>query len=258
MLKWGSPPPQTGTCGPERTAQNEAVCLCCYYDTKRIPTIGIGFNLNRADAGEMMERYHLKLEDVKQDCVDGTEKHCMTSDDVYDLFTIITYPEFGRYADDYVPGLPPIVRAAVIDVAFAGYGKLKNESKFPHFRDDLRKGNWKAAADDLKKTGWCKDVKSGRCNSDSNCIANECNGKTCDTYTIGLTALLRSNNEGVRDHLYTISVQEQQNAVNQGYVIEDHFYTIIEEEKNKVEQQGYYHYEGIQCYIWQSNSVKGC
>ncbi|KAE9547315.1 hypothetical protein FO519_009473, partial [Halicephalobus sp. NKZ332] len=152
--------------------------------------------------------------------------------------------------------------------------------------------------------------------------------------TIGLTALLRSNNEGIRDHFYTTDVQEQLNVVKNGYAIEgqmgfigtsescwcpgilslyrmwsasahdhfyttnydemlnalkdyklegtmgycmpepgydlvplhrfwspsrhDHFYTISEDEKNQVQQKGDYNYEGIQCYVWQSNSIKGC
>uniref|UniRef100_A0A914EB00 Protein kinase domain-containing protein n=1 Tax=Acrobeloides nanus TaxID=290746 RepID=A0A914EB00_9BILA len=153
-------------------------------------------------------------------------------------------------------------------------------------------------------------------------------------HTVGLTALLRSNNENVRDHFYTTNDQEQQNAAKHGYIIEgqmgfirispcsrctgllplyrmyaasvydhfyttkydemqnslkiyklegtmgycmaepgcglvplyrfwslsnnDHFYTIIEEEKNQVQQNTDYCYEGIECYVWQSNSVKGC
>ncbi|KAE9549013.1 hypothetical protein FO519_007771, partial [Halicephalobus sp. NKZ332] len=99
---------------------DEGECLCCYYDSKNIPTIGVGFNLQRPDAAEVMSKYHLSLSNVLKDCTNKTTNSCLTEANAKDLFNTMIYPEFASCADDYAPGLPPVKRAAIIDVAFAG------------------------------------------------------------------------------------------------------------------------------------------
>ncbi|CAG2180164.1 unnamed protein product [Oppiella nova] len=148
----------------------EGECLCCYYDTENIPTIGIGFNLQRADAAQVMAKYNLTLSNVLKDCQDKTTTHCLTDADGKDLFDTMTYPEFEACVDRYAPGLPPVKRAAIIDVALAGCPKLK---KYVNMLDALNKQNWKTAADELRNSLWCKKVGKNRCDSDYNCIAGQ-------------------------------------------------------------------------------------
>lgn len=161
------------SCGPQQTMFNEGECLCCYYDTKKIPTIGFGFNLHRTDAEQVLSKYNLTLSNVLKDCTDQTTKYCLTDAYAKDIFNRLTYPEAGRCADRYVPSLPSVIRAAIIDVAFAGCGTL---NKFVQMREALNKGDWKKAAAELKDSSWCKQVNQ-RCDSDYNCIANYNSGE---------------------------------------------------------------------------------
>lgn len=172
---------QGDTCGPDQTMFNEGLCLCCYYDTMNIPTIGVGFNLKRGDAEKVLLKYGLKLSDVLKDCSQSTTYHCLTIPAAKSIFLDVEYPETQNCADNYAPGLPSVVRAAVTDVAFAGCGTL---NKFVKMRAALLKQDWKAAADQLKNSLWCGQVGQ-RCDRDYNCVANygQCIGQTCETYT---------------------------------------------------------------------------
>ena len=69
-----TPNPKNNKCSEEATATNEGFCPRCYLDTKNIPTIGYGLNLNNADAGDVLKKYGLLLKDVKEDC---TSKLCL-------------------------------------------------------------------------------------------------------------------------------------------------------------------------------------
>jgi len=177
----GNVPPinSASTCGPQQTIINEDERLCCYTDTRNIPTIGIGFNLQRSDAAQVMSKYNLTLADVLKDCTDKTTKHCLTDADARDIFNSFSYPEAETCVDAYSPGLPSVKRAAVIDVAFAGCAKL---NKFVNMKAALQKQDWNAAAEELKNSLWCGQVGATRCNSDYNCIAG-CKGQSCGSYT---------------------------------------------------------------------------
>lgn len=156
-----------GSCGPQDTMNNEGRKLCCYYDTKNIPTIGIGFNLQRADASTTMSTYHLTLSNVLKDCQQNTNKNCLTDAQVTDLFNRKTYPEAAACVDQYVPNLPITKRAALIDVAFAGCGTL---NQFAKMKTALQQQNWQQAGNELQSSSWCTQVKANRCNADYNCI----------------------------------------------------------------------------------------
>lgn len=154
-------------CGPQQTIVNEGTELCCYRDSKRIPTIGIGFNLKRADAETVMARYNLSLTQVLQDCSKKTKKHCLSYSDVEDIFYTISYPEAESCVERYVAGLPAQKRAAVVDLAFAGCGTL---NKFKALKKALLKQDWQRAGDEVKNSAWCRQVKERRCDSVYNCI----------------------------------------------------------------------------------------
>lgn len=156
----------SATCGPEETMTNEKKILCCYYDSLDIPTIGYGFNLQRSDANNVMSRYGLTLVDVLQNCGDEYSESCLSDNDADDIFNTISYPEAASCADNYASNLPPTVRAAVIDVAFAGCGTL---NKFKKMQEALQNQDWQTAGDELVASRWCEQVK-GRCDRDYNCI----------------------------------------------------------------------------------------
>jgi GH24 family phage-related lysozyme (muramidase) len=157
----------SSACGPQQTISNEAKKLCCYYDSQNIPTIGIGFNLQRADASIVMSTYKLTLSNVLQDCQKKTNKSCLTSSQADDIFNRISYPEAAACADRYVANLPTNKRAAIIDVAFAGCATL---NKFVKMKAALDKKDWKQAGNELRTSAWCTQVGQNRCNSDYNCI----------------------------------------------------------------------------------------
>ena len=85
----------TDSCGPDQTKLNEGECLCCYYDTDKPPhpTIGVGFNLDRGDAKQLMANYGLNLKDVIQDCLDDSTRACLTRENADNLYMITNYPE---------------------------------------------------------------------------------------------------------------------------------------------------------------------
>lgn len=157
----------SSACGPSQTILNEGKKLCCYYDTKSIPTIGVGFNLNRQDAGTILSKYNLKLSNVLNDCKKNTKNSCLTDNQAIDIFNRINYPEASSCVDQYVPNLPFLKRAALIDVAFAGCGTL---NKFVKMKQALVQKDWKEAGIQLKNSAWCAQVKANRCNSDYNCL----------------------------------------------------------------------------------------
>lgn len=188
-------------CGPQQTIQNEGRRRCCYYDSKRIPTIGIGYNLRRADASDVMTTYNLSLPNVLKDCRKETNRSCLTDSQADDIFNRISYPEAASCVDRYVPGLPTTKRAAIIDVAFAGCRTL---NKFKKMKAALEKQDWQKAGDELRSSAWCTQVRENRCNAAYKCIvgtskisflfesllilwcfSESCTGGVCGTFTPG-------------------------------------------------------------------------
>jgi GH24 family phage-related lysozyme (muramidase) len=156
-------------CSRSQTQTNEGTRLCCYYDTKNIPTIGVGFNLRRSDAADVLAKYKLKLADVLNDCKDSTQKACLTYTQATDIFDNYIYPEASQCVSTYAPGMPTSVDAALTDIAFAGCSTL---NQFVKMKAALDTRQWKTASDELKNSKWCTDVKSTRCGLDVACIAS--------------------------------------------------------------------------------------
>ncbi|CAF1168525.1 unnamed protein product [Adineta steineri] len=156
-------------CSSGQTQINEGTRTCCYYDTKGIPTIGVGFNLQRSDATSVMAKYKLKLTDVLADCQKSTKNACLTTAQATDIFNNGNYPEASSCVSRYAPGMPTSVHAALTDIAFAGCGTL---NQFVKMKAALVAKQWKTASDELKSSKWCTDVKSTRCGLDVACIAS--------------------------------------------------------------------------------------
>jgi GH24 family phage-related lysozyme (muramidase) len=157
----------SSACSLQQTIINEGKKLCCYYDSKKIPTIGVGFNLRNKNAIALMSKYNLVLSNVLEDCQKNTNKSCLTSSQADEIFNKISYPEAASCADRYVANLPATKRAAIIDVAFAGCGTL---NEFVLMKAALQKQDWKQAGIELRTSPWCMQVKKNRCDADYNCI----------------------------------------------------------------------------------------
>jgi GH24 family phage-related lysozyme (muramidase) len=156
-------------CGPQETIDNQGKKLCCYNDANGIPTIGIAFQLTSDDATTVMAAYNLTVSNILTDCERNTTKYCLTNDQAEDIFYRISYPEAEACVDRYVPNLPTMTRAALTDMAFGGCETL---NKFVHMKTALTNHDWKQAAEELRNSVWCKQVKERRCNLDYNCILN--------------------------------------------------------------------------------------
>ena len=63
-----TPNPNNNKCSEEVTKTNEGFCPRCYLDKNKLPTIGYGLNLHSPGAGDVLKKYGLSLDDVKEDC----------------------------------------------------------------------------------------------------------------------------------------------------------------------------------------------
>jgi GH24 family phage-related lysozyme (muramidase) len=157
-------------CSRRQTQINEGTRKCCYYDTKGIPTIGSGLNLQREDAASILEEYNLRLIDVLNDCKRSTRKACLTDWMGALIFNVIYSKEAYMCARRFANGMPPSVRAAVSDVAFSV--GCSNLDKFVNMKAALQKKDWQTASMELNRSKWCIDVKTTRCGLAVACIAS--------------------------------------------------------------------------------------
>jgi len=122
-----------------------------YLDTKGIPTIGIGFNLQRADASQ-------KLNDIGVNLNNILNGEILTDQQIYSLFkddidtaisdAIIFIPSFNKQ--------PELVKNIVVDMAFnLGLNKLL---KFKDFRAALESNNYQEAANEMIDSEWYGQV----------------------------------------------------------------------------------------------------
>jgi len=135
---------------------------CRYNDTKGIPTIGIGWNLeaNRGITGRL---------------IGVSMPNCINDREVNTLYEY----SVNRATDelyDYLPwarNLPVGVREVLVRMSFnMGIG---NDSRgllsFKNTLAMLRRGDYQGAAEGFRNSQWCRDVKSRRCNEEADRIA---------------------------------------------------------------------------------------
>jgi hypothetical protein len=156
-------------CNPQQTMINQGTELCCYNDSTGAPSIGTGFHLERTDATIVMADYNLTVSNILEDCQNHTAEYCLTVNQAEDLFYRVLYREATVCADNYVPNLSKETRAAVIDVASATCRTLNT---FVKMKTALENRNWTGAAQELRNSHWCEQVKQYRCNLDYDCILN--------------------------------------------------------------------------------------
>ena len=132
--------------------KHEGVRPHVYPDSLGIPTVGIGFNLQRPDAKAIFNKLNLNYDGVLSGKTD------LTNDQVKALFTEclqIAYKDVKQY----IPGfdsLPRNIKLGLLDMSFnLGYTRL---SKFIKTKELIQKGDYKNAAVELKNSKWAGQV----------------------------------------------------------------------------------------------------
>lgn len=133
--------------------QHEGVRNIAYLDTKNIPTIGIGFNLKRADAKRLLEEMGLDYNLVLQ------KKQSLTNYQIEKLFEItlkeaekIAYSNFKSFQDQ-----PSEIKALLVDMSFNLGPKISN---FTRFREAIDRKDYNKAKSEMINSEWYGQVKT--------------------------------------------------------------------------------------------------
>lgn len=125
-----------------------------YNDSEGIPTIGIGFNLKRADARKKIEALGLKYDDVLDGSASLSEKQIQT------LFKtdVEAAIKSARAALADFDSLPERKQRVVVDMVFnLGEQRFKG---FKKFIAAVNKGDYETAAKEMEDSRWYKQVKT--------------------------------------------------------------------------------------------------
>ena len=151
----------SGECNSyEREKLNEGYRTCVYKDSKGIPTVGVGFNLEKFGAKQEIESVGADYSMV----LNGSE--CLKDNQIEELFNK-DMDSAVSCAEGFVSGIGDTAESAVADMAFnLGCSQLHS---FNTFRSLLQQKKFDAAAQDMQGTAWCGQVGS-RCSRDVDCI----------------------------------------------------------------------------------------
>jgi lysozyme len=134
--------------------KNEGVRFKRYFDSKKIPTIGVGFNLTRPDAQAQIEKLKLNFKDVLNGKLKLNEKQVNALLDV-------TLSEMIGYANDTFGNFSAISfarQAVIVDMIFnLGIGNFK---KFNKLISAINTNNWVVASKEILNSNYATDVKS--------------------------------------------------------------------------------------------------
>ena len=144
----------TNTVTRDLIIKHEGVRHKVYLDSLGIPTIGVGFNLRRADAATRLKQVGSDL----KSCLDGTP---LTDDQIYmllDLDLIDCETDLKKLfgGDQAWSNLPPVAATVLMDLRF-NLG-LKTLLTFKHTLADFKAGHFSLAADKLEKSLWYRQV----------------------------------------------------------------------------------------------------
>ncbi len=151
----------SGECNSyDREKLNEGYRTCVYKDSKGIPTIGVGFNLEKSGAKEEIESVGANYNMV----LNGSQ--CLNDNQIKQLFNK-DMDTAVSCAESFASGIGDTAESAVADMAF-NLGCFQLDS-FSTFRSLLKQKKFDAAAQDMQGTAWCGQVGS-RCSRDVACI----------------------------------------------------------------------------------------
>lgn len=153
-----------GTCNSyEREKLNEGYRPCVYKDSMGIPTIGVGFNLEKFGARQEIESVGADYGKV----INGSQ--CLTDSQIRQLFDrdmssavscvsgwISNWSSIGESR-----------QSALADMSFnLGCSGIR---AFVSMKSSIESGNYDAAADDMRNSLWCRQVGE-RCTRDIDCM----------------------------------------------------------------------------------------
>ena len=146
----------------ERHEGNEK---CVYTDTTGHKTIGIGYNLEQGSA-----RKDIKDVGADFDAV-YSGSQCLTSSQVTKLFekTLPRYQKQAKKDFSCFNSLCCNVQDVIVDMTF----NLGSLTGWPNFRKEVCASQWSDAANNMKNTLWCDQVKS-RCTDNVNRMKKGC------------------------------------------------------------------------------------
>ncbi len=149
----------------QMVAFNEGSKPCVYKDSLGIPTIGIGFNLQRSDAAQKITALGLNFQNIL------TGKICLSLDQITKLFNadLEHHSAGAKKCVSTFNQLPSCVQKVLIDMSFnMGPSAL---CSWPNFIKQLNNKDYAGAANNMKSTTWCSQVKT-RCDRNVNLIRN--------------------------------------------------------------------------------------
>jgi len=133
-------------------ARHEGRDNTVYHDTMGIPTIGVGFNLNRSDAREKIEGVGANYDNIRS----GRES--LTDTQVDSLFQDSLNEAIGT-AQRFLPNFseqPSEVQGVLVNMAFnLGPNRLGG---FVNFRTALENNDYSTAADEMIDSQWYGQV----------------------------------------------------------------------------------------------------
>lgn len=135
-----------------RVKQHEGVKPKMYYDSQGVPTIGVGFNLNRADSTQKLQAVGANAQSVK------TGKAVLTDDQISKLL-IQDLTSAQRDAQVLVQNwnaLPDSVKGVLVEMTF-NLGK-RGLSEFQNFLGYINSGNFQKAGDEMLRSSWARQV----------------------------------------------------------------------------------------------------
>lgn len=134
--------------------QHEGRRHVAYADSEGIPTVGVGFNLQKENARERIEQLELDYEAVCGKRCSLTDAHVnrLFAADVYIATTdaVSAVPNFWDHPED--------VQLAIVDMIF-NLGKTRF-LQFVNFIAALKDKDYMRAADEMANSKWARQVPS--------------------------------------------------------------------------------------------------
>ncbi len=132
--------------------QHEGKVATAYKDSMGVLTIGVGFNLERDDARQLISQIGADYDKVL------SQEQSLTDAQIDQLFNI-TLNEALQIAQKYIPNLgshPTQAQKVIVDMAYnLGPNKL---SQFNTLKQSIVYHNYNAAADAMTKSRWYQQV----------------------------------------------------------------------------------------------------
>ena len=155
---------------------------CVYLDTRRLKTIGVGYNMENSDARAVFKSIKADYEKfmngpvtkatVRCDC---SSVPCLTEEQILKLLDISlkTAIEDAQKVISTFNSLCCLVQNAMVDMSFNLGGP--GFSQFTTFAKLVTLQLWKAAGDDLTVSKYCNDKDTAeRCMEDAKFVRNGC------------------------------------------------------------------------------------